>query len=293
MKVLITGGRGFIGRNLVAGLGDSLELLAPTSAELDLLDGAAVERYLKRHQVEVVIHAAIHDATRNSSRDTSRVLQHNLRMFFHLARCEQHYRRLIYFGSGAEYHKGRALRLVAEQQLGSQLPTDDYGLSKYLMQLHAAGTPKFLNLRLFGVFGPHEDWEIRFISNACCKALHDLPITIRQNVRFDYMHVSDLVRLTRWFLHHRPRHSHYNVCTADPVELRTLAREVLAAAGKQLPITIARPGLGHEYTGDNSRLLAELGPHAFTPRREAVAGLYAWYQQRKNDIPRELLLTDK
>ena len=49
-----------------------------------------------------------------------------------------------------------------------------------------------MELRLFGVFGRHEDYAIRFISNAICKTLFDLPITLRQNRTFSYLYVDDL-----------------------------------------------------------------------------------------------------
>jgi GDP-L-fucose synthase len=55
--ILVTGGHGFLGRWLVRQL-ESRDVLAPRSSELDLLDGAATERYLKAHDVTQVIHAA-------------------------------------------------------------------------------------------------------------------------------------------------------------------------------------------------------------------------------------------
>ncbi|HVU78254.1 MAG TPA: NAD-dependent epimerase/dehydratase family protein [Gaiellaceae bacterium] len=57
--VLVTGGGGFVGRNLVGALREaSLEVHAPLRAELDLRDRAAVERYLRSHAIETVVHAA-------------------------------------------------------------------------------------------------------------------------------------------------------------------------------------------------------------------------------------------
>jgi dTDP-4-dehydrorhamnose reductase len=47
MKVLVTGASGFIGRNLREGLSREFEVHAPVHAELELLDTAAVERFLR------------------------------------------------------------------------------------------------------------------------------------------------------------------------------------------------------------------------------------------------------
>lgn len=57
--VFITGGRGFIGRNL----GESLEqsgyqVLAPSSNELNLLDEKAVDAFMRRQPVDIIVHAA-------------------------------------------------------------------------------------------------------------------------------------------------------------------------------------------------------------------------------------------
>jgi GDP-L-fucose synthase len=57
--LLVTGGRGFVGRNLVERLrADGEHVLVPTRAQLDLCDQAAVERYLRAHGVETIVHAA-------------------------------------------------------------------------------------------------------------------------------------------------------------------------------------------------------------------------------------------
>lgn len=58
-RLLITGGSGMVGRNLrehpaIAGW----QVLAPSSAELDLTDAAAVRRWLADHRPDAVIHAA-------------------------------------------------------------------------------------------------------------------------------------------------------------------------------------------------------------------------------------------
>jgi GDP-L-fucose synthase len=59
-KVLLTGGGGFLGRVVKAGIERCApaQLLAPRAAELDLREPAAVRAYLAEHRPDLVIHAA-------------------------------------------------------------------------------------------------------------------------------------------------------------------------------------------------------------------------------------------
>ena len=59
MKILLTGANGMVGKNILeVALEHQHEFLTPSSKELNLLDGLAVESYLQKHQPDMVIHAA-------------------------------------------------------------------------------------------------------------------------------------------------------------------------------------------------------------------------------------------
>ena len=59
MRIVLTGGNGMVGRNLLAVPAASRhEWLAPARSELDLLDATAVRRYLAQHRPDCIIHAA-------------------------------------------------------------------------------------------------------------------------------------------------------------------------------------------------------------------------------------------
>jgi UDP-glucose 4-epimerase len=291
-SVFVTGGSGFIGRNLIEALGDGYDILAPSHAELELLDGEAVAAYLSRHCVDVVVHCAVRPGHR-AARDPSQQLQRNLRMFATLARCRERYRRLIFVSSGAVYDARHYEPRLPETAFGRHLPVDDHGFSKFLCAAYAATRPDIVELRPFGVFGRYEDYTIRFISNAICRTLFDLPVTLRQNRRFDYVPVTDLVGVIERFFTCEVRHDAYNVSAPHTWELLDLARLVVGLSGKDLPIVVANEGLGVEYSGDGRRLREDLPEFAFTPLQEAVARLYEWYAQRRESIDRESLLADK
>ncbi|MET3133356.1 nucleoside-diphosphate-sugar epimerase [Oxalobacteraceae bacterium GrIS 1.11] len=59
MKILLTGARGLVGKNILEhAAAREHTMLAPSSAELDLLDAGAVRAYLAAHGPDLVIHAA-------------------------------------------------------------------------------------------------------------------------------------------------------------------------------------------------------------------------------------------
>jgi GDP-L-fucose synthase len=293
MKILITGGTGFIGKNVLEQLKDKFVCLAPLGSELNLLKEDEVAIYLKNNHFDVVLHTATWNASRNSKKDLSKVLSNNLRMFFNIARRSDYYGKMIYYGSGAEYDRAHWIPKMKEEYFDTYVPEDDYGFSKYIMCKYTISSKNIYNLRLFGVFGKYEDWEIRFISNACCKAIYDLPITIKKNVFFDYMCIDDLVKISEWFMSHDTKEKIYNVCTGKTVDLLTLARKVLSISNKKLKIITRENGLDKEYSGDNSKLLKEINGYNFKDIDDSISALYKWYLNKKSDIDKDLLLFDK
>ena len=292
MNILVTGGSGFIGRNLKEYLSARYSVLAPGHSELELLDERAVEGFLTKHSVDIVIHSAVKPGHRNA-KDLSGQLYTNTRMFFNIARNNERYQKMIFIGSGAVYDMRAYRPKMKEEYFDTSIPADEHGFSKYIIAKSVQTMSNIVEFRLFGIFGKYEDYAIRFISNAICKALHDLPITIKQNRRFDYLYIDDLMSVIEHFIHCEGRHKAYNVTPDASVDLLTLAEKVRSHSGKNIPILVREPGIGTEYSGDNSRLRAEIPELKLTSLDEAISRLYEWYAAHIHLVDKEKLLVDK
>jgi UDP-glucose 4-epimerase len=299
MRILITGGSGFIGRNLAEQLAATYEVSAPSTAELDLLNENAVRDYLSTHLFDVIVHAATTRSNRRLAAPPD-MLDRNCRMFFNLVRnaSEGRFGKMIHFGSGAEYERFQLPARAKEDYFDTRVPRDPYGFSKYICAKYIERSDRIINLRLFGVFGAYEDYTVRFISNACCRALKGLPIVLRQDIVFDYLYIKDLVKITRWFIENTPRHKAYNVSTGRPVALTELAR-IVARVSAQVSgrnpspdISVMTEGMGPDYSGDNSRMLAEMGGYQFWDLEDSIRDLYTWYE-RCGEIDLESLRFDE
>ena len=290
-KILVTGGQGIIARHIKEKLGNKYDILNPGRSELDLLNSSEIGSYLSKNKPYTIIHAANYDAVAKTSvKDKNLVLENNLRMFYNLVKFESSYNILINLGSGAEFDRLHWKPKMSEYYFGIHVPSDQYGFSKYIISkyIEQHGHP-FYNLRLFAVFGKYEHWQDRFISNAICRVINNMPIIINQNVNFDYMYVDDLMKIIDWFIYDDPSYNIYNVCTGSVYDLKTIAEKIFAIAKKNTGIFISNLEMGNEYSGDNRRLMTEMGKFEFESIDESIEKLYYWYLRNQHIVHAKLL----
>lgn len=268
-KVLLTGGSGFIGRNIREPLGKICELYAPTRNELNLLDEQDVRDYLDQHKIDIVIHAANPNPVKNVLDKQEAMFEDSIRVFMNLYQAETYYERMYTLGSGAEYDKSKDISLISEEEAGRSLPYDSYGLAKFVMGRLIQKSDKQCNLRIFACYGP-TDHESKFITHAIRCCMNREPITIRQDCYFDYMHVSDLAKILEYFIYHKPACKTYNVCTGTRYSLKQIADIVRREMKSESEIVLLKEGWNKEYTGNNRRLLNEIGNFHFVSLEEGI-----------------------
>lgn len=286
-KILLTGGSGFVGRNVKEYLEKrGYAVHAPSSRQLDCIDEIAVKEHLQSNYYDVILHFAVYGDGIDKSKDGSKILEYNLRIFTNFAKCSALYGRMIYTGSGAEYDKRYPIQMVKEEELAEHtVPVDQYGLMKYIVNRMIEESSNIYNLRLFGIFGKYEYWKTKFISNLCCKSIKGLPLSLRKNCYFDYLWIDDFCKMLEQFMQlEKPQYHVYNAVRGERIDLLSLAKIVNEVADTKQKIIVCQEGWANEYTANNDRMREELPELSFTDIKESVRELYAWYRLHQDEI---------
>jgi len=104
-NILITGGNGFIAKNLKEKLSQcKYNQIYATRQELDLYDKDKIVEFITNNKIDIIIHTSVYDAAPKCTKnDKSLVLEKNLKMFLNVIKHSHKVEKIIYFGSGAEY----------------------------------------------------------------------------------------------------------------------------------------------------------------------------------------------
>lgn len=289
--ILITGSRGFIGRNIAESFKDKFQIIGPTHNELDLLKKEQVDSFFRENSVDYVIHTANVGGNRTST-DGPEVVLKNLRMFFNLVENEEHFKKMINLGSGAEYSKNDMGPRVKETVFGKNIPQDYYGFSKYLISKYIEKTDNIYCLRLFGVFGPFEDYRYKFISNSIVKNILQMPITIMQNVYFDWLYIEDLMNIIQYFIKNNPENNIFNLTSGKVTDIYSIAQMINDFSDFKSEINVKNHGLNQEYSGNNEKLVAELGNYNFINMEIALQKLIHYYKANIDNLDLDTVKKD-
>jgi GDP-L-fucose synthase len=290
-NLLITGGTGFVGSSFVKSLNNSKEykVYSPSSKILNLEDIKSVEKFFNNHKVDYVIHTANHHVhPRDSkSKDPNTQLKNNVTMYFNLYMQSNYYKRLINFGSGGELPRELWNTNIKENDIGKVSPKDQYGLSKLIIStfIKSLKNQKFINLRLFGVFGEFDDWRYRFIPNLCAKAILNKNLQMNNNGIFDFIYIKDVIKTTLKMLNKKLKFYDYNLSTGRKLELVDIANKILKITGNEkLKIEIPNKKIVVNYVGNNMRLKRENLIGNLTPIDESILNVYEHLKKNKKDI---------
>ncbi|MBW3617912.1 MAG: ADP-glyceromanno-heptose 6-epimerase [Proteobacteria bacterium] len=269
--VLVTGGAGFIGSNLVArliedGRWDVAVCDRLRDAELgkwrniakhpvaDLVAPDALFPWLDAHagELEAVVHMAAISST--TEQDVDLIAHTNFSLSRDLWRwCEAKGVRLIYASSAATYGDGAqgfsdADDLASLQKLR---PLNAYGWSKALFDIFARreadrgrAPPQWAGLKFFNVYGPNEyhKGSMKSVVAQIWPQVRDgetvrLFKSYRPDVphggqQRDFVYVRDAAEVVRWLMEHPDVSGIYNLGAGEARTFRDLAEAVFRAAAR-------------------------------------------------------------
>jgi nucleoside-diphosphate-sugar epimerase len=249
MRILLTGGNGFIGRYLKQHL--EHDIIAPSSSQLDLLDAEAVIDFLEYNQFDAVIHCAVSGRNRVYEKDNS-IAENNLRMFYNLAMGRQLYGKFINFGSGAEFGLDQDIELAYEDSVEYVLPEESYGFSKNIITRCILKTPNFFNLRIFACLDPSEGPD-RFVTKFKNTVKTGKQFFIDQDRYIDFFTLEDITTVVEEVLMGNIADQDLNLVYQDKLMASDLLTKYCKLSGID-PALVVVTGFGKNYTGDGTRL---------------------------------------
>ena len=284
-RILLTGGSGFIGRNILEGLQDEYKIFAPPHKELDITDTNTVRKYIIKNKIKIVIHTAV--------KGGDQVLVNILRMFMSIYNNLDLLDKFINFGSGAEYTKSRDLKKVEETELGKFIPEDNYGLGKLLCSQLSKNNKKITTLLPFGIFGPGEDYRLKFIANSIVKNLLGLQIKIKQDAVFDYLYIKDIVPIIKFFLKNQKVSGDFNISTTESISLSKIVYLINKNSKKPSKVTVINKGLNFQYTGSNKKLLVTVPHLRITSYEDSIRNFYNFFKKNIETLDKDAIIQDE
>jgi len=265
--LLVTGGAGFIGSNVVAGLNEAGRTDVVVNDTLgaagkwrnlqhrqiaDFVPPRDLMRWLDGRKLEAVVHlGAISDTT---ATDADQVIETNFRRSLQLLDwCTQSGTRFIYASSAATYGDGAAgfsddWSLDALRRLK---PMNLYGWSKHLFDLALIDRvakreklpPQWAGLKFFNVFGPneyHKGAMASVLARAFDGARKGEPVRLFKSHRSgvadgeqkrDFIYVEDAVGVVRWLMASPSVCGLFNVGTGRASSFREMILAMFTALG--------------------------------------------------------------
>lgn len=310
MKVLVTGGAGFIGSHVAdALLAANHEVLVlddlssgrrhnvPAQAKFvqgDIRNAAFVAQAFADFSPDVVTHQAAQTSVSVSAREPLRDAEVNILGSLNiLNECvKQRVQRVVFASTGGAIYGEVAEGTRATEQTAPN-PLSPYACSKFAVENYLNSYAREHGLastvlRYANVYGPRQDphGEAGVVAIFAQRVLSGEPIQINARkesgdagcVR-DYVYVADVVRANLLAIEGKLSKSPINVCTGTPTSTLELARLLEQAAGVT---AVLKHGPRRE--GDVERSVLDPGSPpplgAAVPIAEGIARTIKWFQQR-------------
>lgn len=310
--IIVTGGAGFIGSNLVLGLNELgyddilvVDNLSNGIKYRNLLD-CQISDYLdkkdfleklqqgffRNQKLEAIFHQGACSAT--TEWDGRYMMENNYeysKILFHY--CQEYRIPFVYASSAAVYGADTNFR----ESLEFEAPLNVYGYSKfqfdqYIRQFEDKLNSQVVGLRYFNVYGPRESHKgsmasVAFHLNNQIKDSDKLRLFEGNDgyadgeQRRDFIYVGDVVDINLWFLDNPNASGIYNVGTGRSQTFNDVANAVIAYHQRgeieYIPFPDHLKGCYQSFTEANLEYLREAGcDHRFKTVEQGVALYMEW-----------------
>ncbi|HJQ82561.1 MAG TPA: NAD-dependent epimerase/dehydratase family protein [Candidatus Binatia bacterium] len=305
MKVLVTGGAGFIGSHVVdayVAAGHDVLVVDDLSTgkrpnlnpkarfhQLDIGDPRAAELIRDERPAVLNLHAAQMDV-RRSVADPAFDARTNILGTINLleAARKANVRRVLFVSSGGAAY-GEQEQFPAPETHPTN-PVSPYGVSKRAGELYAFFYQAeyqipFVALRYANVYGPRQDphGEAGVVAIFSEKMLRAEPVTVNGDGKQtrDYVYVGDVVRANLLALESTAT-GPFNVGTGVETDVNELARLLLEASGSRSEVRHGPTKQGEQRRSviDSRRAAEVLGWRPEVPLAEGLRRTVDWFRQR-------------
>lgn len=244
-KILITGSKGFIARNIAAEL-SNCELFLVDRSKLDLENSREVNIFFENKYFDAVIHTATSGGSRIKE-DSSDVLYKNCIMHQNIMNNACSFNKYISFGSGAELD--RRYNIDPSVELKSAFPIDPYGMSKNFIAKSGILYPNFHNIRIFNVFN-EDELPTRMIKANIINYINKMSITIHQDKWMDFFYMSDLCKVVKFVIDSNISQKIINCSYQKKYKLSSIAQIINQLSDHKVDIIVNDTSEGLNYYGD-------------------------------------------
>lgn len=231
MKILITGGNGFIGGYLKDNL-INYDITSITRKELNLLSSEETTNFFKDKWFDVVIHTAINGGSRLVL-DDDIVKQNNIKMFNNLLVNKQNFNKMINIGSGAEIYAKNT----------------PYGLSKKIIREILLDEDNFYNIRVYNVFNENE-LDRRFIKSNIKRYKNKEPMIIHKDKLMDFFYMNDLLKIINYYIIEKNPPKEVDCVYKNKYKLSDITKIINNLSNYSVDTKIINKGIDDDYVGN-------------------------------------------